>query len=185
MTSESPVFNFVFCLFYDKVFTKVPGASRFLIPFADFTIEAVLDQKVFSGPQEDFLVSASAVAYLETSVVRAVFSHGDEASEWLARTRYYKQREIFHRNNPRFREQMLAILKLWYAKFPAKKSGNRPSDSGLMGGNEEEYLESQYPDAAADEERMSRLQVFNAGEPEASAAAAVHSSRLTLRLTCR
>ena len=173
----------MFCLFYDKVFTKVPGASRFLIPFADLTIEAVLDQKVSFGPQEDFLVSASAVAYLETLIVRAVFSHGEAASEWLARTGYYKKRENFHRNNPRFREQMLAILKLWYDKFPAKKSRNRPSDSGLMGGNEEEYSESEYPDAAADQERISRLQLFNAGE--ASAAAAVHSSRLTLRLTCR
>ena len=129
----------MFCLFYDKVFTKVPGASGFLIPFADITIETVLDQKASSGPQEEFLVSASAVAYLETSIVRAVFSHGEAASEWLVRTGYYKKREKFHRNNPRFREQMLAILKLWYAKFPAKKSWNRPSDSGLMGGNEEEY----------------------------------------------
>ena len=183
MTRENPVFNVMFCLFYDKVFSKVPGASRFLIIFADFTIEAVLDQKVSSGPQEEFLVSASAVAYLETSIVRAVFSHGEAASEWLAHTGYYKKHANFHRNNPRFREQMLAILKLWYDKFPAKKSRNRPSVSGLMGGNEEEFSESEYPDAAADEERMSRLHNFNAGE--ASAAAAVHSSRLTLRLTCR
>ena len=185
MTCESPVFNFVFCLFYDKVFTKVPGAGSFLIPFADFTIEKVLEQKVSFGPQEEFLVSASAVAYLETSIVRAVFSHGDAAGEWLTRTAYYKKRENFHRSNPRFREQMLTILKLWYDKFPAKKSRKCPSDSCLMGGNEEEFSESEYPDPAADQERISRLRLFSAGEASAAAAAAVHSSRLTQRLTCR
>jgi hypothetical protein len=180
VTRASPVFNLVFCLFYDMVFTKVSGASRFLIPFADFTIEAVLNQKV---SEAEFLVSAAAVAYLETLIVRALFSHVEAANEWLARTGYNKKRENFHRSNPRFREQMCAILKLWYDKFLAKKSRNRLSVSGLMGGNEEEFSESEYPDAAADEERMSRLHLFNAGE--ASAAAAVHSSRLTLRLTCR
>ncbi len=58
----------------------VPGASGFLSPIGDLTMEAILGQKVSSGPQERFLVSASAVAYLETSIVRAVFSNGEAAS---------------------------------------------------------------------------------------------------------
>ena len=74
VTNQNPVFNLMFGLFYDKVFAKVPGASGFLSPCEDHTLEAILDLKVSSGPQEEFLVSASAVAYLETSIVRAVFS---------------------------------------------------------------------------------------------------------------
>ena len=102
---------------------------------------------------------------------------------WTRQNSFFGQRVHFHRNNPKFREQMLEILKIWYEKFPAKKSRNRLSGSGPMGGNGENFLSCEYPDAAADKEHISRLQLFDAGE--ASAAAAVDSSRLTLRLTCR
>jgi hypothetical protein len=180
---QNPVFNVIFALFFDKVFGKFPGAGGFLIPFGDLTVNAILAQKITPDREDDFLVSASSVAYLETALVRSLFSNGEAASVWTRQNGFYGQRENFHRKKPKFREQMLEILKIWYEKFPAKKSRNRLSGSGPMGGNGEDFLSCEYPDAAADKENISRLHLFDAGE--ASAAAAVHSSRLTLRLTCR
>ena len=127
--------------------------------------------------------AVAAVAYLKTSLVRSLFSNGEAASVWTRQNSFLGQRVHFHRNNPKFREQMLEILNIWYEKFPAKKSRNRQSGSGPMDGNGQDFLSCEYPDDAADKEHISRLQLFDSGE--ASAAAAVDSSRLTLRLTCR
>ena len=80
---------------------------------------------------DEFVLSASTVAFMETCILRSLFPCNDKANdEWLQSTAdFTKQRIRFHSENPRFRQEMFSILDYWFDEFPVMRTSRRRSDA--------------------------------------------------------
>lgn len=175
MAPNSPTLNLVFALFYDLMFSKIPGAGDYLQPYGNLTLKAILDEKI--PLTDEFLVSPSSVAFIETCILRSVFPNSDKANEdWLQSSNFTNHRISFHANNPQFRDELHSILSFWYKAFPVQRSSRKRASAAAFNAAavapDPQDMHLRYPDRASIETNASFLQDLNDLDGgEASAAA--------------
>ena len=96
VAQNSLTLNLLFAFFFDMVYSRMPGAFNFVLPYGKLSVRNIVDEKI--PGTDEFVLSASTVAFMETCILRSLFPCNDKANdEWLQSTAdFTKQRIRFH-----------------------------------------------------------------------------------------